>query len=158
VTVIRIAPASTLKKAVRGRNTTKSDPRRQIAARIDHAAPTLAHVQSFPARMFARGRATSRPNAIHEQHASAVIVFQIVYVGLEARGIGDADAGTRTCFMGNDDAFVAIGIKRMWLFRLRLRSLRLLYLLSLLWLPRFLLRLLRILRLFSLRRLLRLLF
>ena len=92
-----------------------------------------------------------------------MIVFQIVYVGLEAHSICDADAGTRTCFMGNDDAFVAIGIKRERSFRLRLRRpLRLLYQLSLLWLLRFLLRLLRILRLFRLRlsrpRFLRLLF
>ena len=77
-----------------------------------------------------------------------MIVFQIVYVGLEACSICDADAGTRAGFMRNDDAFVAIGIKRVRSFRLRLRrSLRLLYLLSLLWLLRLLLRLLRILRL-----------
>ena len=155
VAVVRIAPASTFEKAMHGGNSTKGDPRRQIAARIDHAAPTLAHVQSFSARVLARGRATSWPNAVHEQNARAMIVFQIIDVGLETCSVGDADTGTRASLVRDDDAPVAIGIEYMrWL---RLRSLRLLHLLSLLWL---LLRfgLLRILSLCRLRlRLLRIL-
>lgn len=150
VAVVRIAPASTFEKAMHGGNSTKGDPRRQIAARIDHAAPTLAHVQSFSARVLARGRATSWPNAVHEQHARAMIVFQIVDVGLETCSVGDADTGTRASLVRDDDAPVAIGIEYIRLLRLRLRSLRLLHRLSLLWLLlRF--RLLRILSLFRLR-------
>jgi hypothetical protein len=129
VTVVRIAPASTLEKAVHGGNTAKGDPRRQIASRIDHAAPTLAHVQSFSARVLARGRATSWPNSVHEQHARAMIVFQIVDVGLETCSVGDADTGTRASLVRNDDPLVAVGIEYMrllWLWLLR--SLRLLYL------------------------------
>ena len=152
VTVVRIAPASTLEKAVHGGNTTKGDPRRQIAARVDHAAPTLAHVQSFSARVLARGRATSWPNAVHEQHARAMIVFQIVDVGLKTCSVGDADTGTRASLVRNDDPLVAVGIEYMrllWLW-LWLRSLRLQYLLRLLcrllWFC-----LLRILSLFRLR-------
>lgn len=88
-----------------------------------------------------------------------MIVFQIVYVGLEARSICDADASTCAGFVRNDDSLIAIGIKRVWSFRLLLRrSLRQLYLLSLLSLRRLLLRLLRILRSVRLRRFLRLLF
>lgn len=88
-----------------------------------------------------------------------MIVFQIVYVSLEACSICDADASTCAGFARNDDSFIAIGIKRVWSFRLRLRrSLRQLYLLSLLSLLRLLLRLLRILRSIRLRRFLRLLF
>ena len=152
VTVVRIAPASTFEKAMHGGNSTKGDPRRQIAARIDHTAPTLAHVQSFSARVLARGRATSWPNSVHEQHARAMIVFQIVDVGLETCSVGDADTGTRASLVRNDDPLVAVGIEYMrllWLW-LWLRSLRLQYLLRLLcrllWFC-----LLRILSLFRLR-------
>jgi hypothetical protein len=148
VTVVRIAPASPLEKAVHGGNTTKGDPRRQIAARVDHAAPTLAHVQSFSARVLARGRATSWPNAVHEEHARAMIVFEIVDVRLKTCSVGDADTSTRASLVRNDEALVAVGIEYMRLLRLRL--LRLLYLLRLLrLLLRF--RLLRILSLFCLR-------
>jgi len=161
MTVIRIAPAPTLKEAVRGCNATEGDRRRQVATRVDYTASTLAHVQSFSARVLARRRATSWPNAVHEQHARAVIVFQIVDVGLEARSVGDADTGTRASLVRDDDALVTVGIEDMRLLWLQLRSLRLLYLLRLPWLLlRF--RLLRILSLFrlrlSLRRVLRLLF
>jgi hypothetical protein len=152
VTVVRIAPASTFEKAMHGGNSTKGDPRRQIAVRIDHTAPTLAHVQSFSARVLARGRATSWPNSVHEQHARAMIVFQIVDVGLETCSVGDADTGTRASLVRNDDPLVAVGIEYMrllWLW-LWLRSLRLQYLLRLLcrllWFC-----LLRILSLFRLR-------
>jgi len=90
-----------------------------------------------------------------------MIVFQIVDVGLKARSVGDANTGTRTCLVRNDEALVAVGIKHMRLLWLQLRCLRLLYLLRLRWLLlRF--RLLRILSLFRLRlsllRVLRLLF
>jgi len=161
VTVVRIAPASTFEKAMHGGNSTKGDPRRQIAARIDHTAPTLAHVQSFSARVLARGRATSWPNSVHEQHARAMIVFQIVDVGLEACRVGDADTGTCASLVRNDNALVAVGIEYMRLLWLWLRSLRLQYLLRLLcrllWFC-----LLRILSLFclwlSLQRVLQLLF
>jgi hypothetical protein len=150
VTVVRIAPASTFEKAMHGGNSTKGDPRRQIAVRIDHTAPTLAHVQSFSARVLARGRATSWPNSVHEQHARAMIVFQIVDVGLETCSVGDADTGTRASLVRNDDPLVAVGIEYMRLLWLWLRSLRLQYLLRLLcrllWFC-----LLRILSLFRLR-------
>jgi hypothetical protein len=150
VTVVRIAPASTFEKAMHGGNSTKGDPRRQIAVRIDHTAPTLAHVQSFSARVLARGRATSWPNSVHEQHARAMIVFQIVDVGLETCSVGDADTGTRASLVRNDDPPVAVGIEYMRLLWLWLRSLRLQYLLRLLcrllWFC-----LLRILSLFRLR-------
>ena len=114
VTVVRIAPASALEEAVHARDVTEGYPTGQIAARIDHAAPTLAHVQSFAAWVLARGRATSRPNAIHEEHARAMIVFQIVDVGLEARGICNTNTSTGAGFVRNDNTRrVAVGVERV---------------------------------------------
>ena len=45
-------------------------------------------------------------NATHEQHARAVIVFQIVDIGLKTPGIGDANASTCTCLGGYDDTLL----------------------------------------------------
>lgn len=70
--------------------------RARHAARINHATPQLADVDGFSARMLARRRAAAGPDAAHEQHARAVIVFQIVNISLEPRDIADANAGTRT--------------------------------------------------------------
>ena len=44
VTVIRIAPASALEKAVRSSDPAEGDTSRQIAARINHATSKLAYV------------------------------------------------------------------------------------------------------------------
>jgi hypothetical protein len=46
--------------------------------------------------MFARNRASARANATHKQYTRAVVVFQIIDIGLEARGISNTDASKRT--------------------------------------------------------------
>src|SRR5262245_53423113 len=53
VAIIRIAPAAAFEEAVRSGNPPERDASRQIATRIDNAAPTLAHIQGFSARMLA---------------------------------------------------------------------------------------------------------
>src|SRR5262249_7199177 len=61
VAIVRIAPAPAFEQTVRSGDPTESDATGQIAARIDHAAPALAHVQGFSAGGFTgRGRT---PNA-----------------------------------------------------------------------------------------------
>ncbi|MGB8610839.1 MAG: hypothetical protein WCD60_04220 [Pseudolabrys sp.] len=99
--------------------------------------------------MLARGRATSRPNAIHEEHARAMFVFQIVDVGLEARGICNTNTSTGAGFVRNDNTRrVAVGVERVRLLCRRLRLLRL---------PRHLFRLLLLFHLLLILRLSRLL-
>jgi hypothetical protein len=85
----------------------------QIAAWVNGTAPELTHVKRFPARMFAGNRTSASTNAAHEQHARAVIGFQIVDIGLKTCGISDANASTCTCLARNDDASrVAVGVER----------------------------------------------
>jgi hypothetical protein len=81
---------------VRSGNSTEGNPIWQMAAGINYAAPELAHIQGFSARMFAGNRAPARPNAPHKQHTRAVVVFQVIDIGLEARGISNTNASTRT--------------------------------------------------------------
>jgi hypothetical protein len=81
-----------------GSNLTKQNAAWQVAAAINHAAPELTHVYRLSARVLAGVRAPARTNAAHKQHASAVVVFQIVDVGLEARSVTDGDAGPRAGF------------------------------------------------------------
>src|SRR5262245_37619939 len=113
--VIRIAPAAAFEEAVRSGDPPERDVTRQVAFRINHAAPTLAHVQGFSARMLTCGRTMPRPDAAHEQHARAVIVFQVIDIGLKAPGIGNTNAGLRACLDGYYDAnsCIAVGVDRM---------------------------------------------
>ena len=113
VAVVGMAPSSTFKKAVRGSDLTEGNSTGQIAARIDHPAGTLAHIQSPSARVLARGRTMPGADTVHEQHASAMVIFQIIDVGLETRSVADANARFCTCLERYDDAysFVPIGIK-----------------------------------------------
>jgi hypothetical protein len=73
VAVIRIAPAAAFEEAVRSGDPSERDATRQIATRIDDAAPTLAHIQGFSARVLACRRTMPGPDAAHEQHARAVM-------------------------------------------------------------------------------------
>src|SRR5262245_35665863 len=65
VAVIRIAPAAAFEEAVRSGDPPERDATRQIASRINDAAPTLAYVQSFSARMLACRRTMPGPDAAH---------------------------------------------------------------------------------------------
>ncbi len=107
--VIRIAPAAAFEEAVRSGDPSERDATRQIATRIDDAAPTLAHIQGFSARVLACRRTMPGPDAAHEQHARAVIVFQIIDVGLETCSVGNANAGFRACLEGYHDV-VAVSV------------------------------------------------
>jgi hypothetical protein len=51
-------------------------------------------------------------NASHEQHACAVIVLQIVDIGLKALGIADANASACTRFGFDETARIGLGVKR----------------------------------------------
>src|SRR4029077_7613274 len=63
--------------------------------------------------MFAGRRTMAGANATHEQHARAVIGFQIVDVGLKTCGISDANASTCTRLGGYDDTYcIAVGVER----------------------------------------------
>ena len=53
MTVVVIAPASALEEPVRRGDSTKGDAVRKIATPIDYATAELAHIQRFPAGMFA---------------------------------------------------------------------------------------------------------
>src|SRR5262249_19966240 len=110
VAIVRIAPAPAFEQTVRSSDPTESDATGQIAARIDNAAPALAHVQSFSAGVFTGRRTSARPNAAHKQHARAVVLFQVIDIGLETCGVSDANASTRTSLGRYDDASsVAVG-------------------------------------------------
>src|SRR6188474_1153228 len=95
--VVGIAPAPTFKQTMRGRDLTQLGARRQFAARIDHPAPQLADVECLATRVLAGSRTTAGPDPAHEQHAYAVIVFQIVDVGLEPRCITNTYAYAYAC-------------------------------------------------------------
>src|SRR4029077_16075282 len=64
--------------------------------------------------MFAGRRTMAGTNAAHEHHARAVIVFQIVNVSLEARGIGDTNASpcARLGRDNNTGCCIAVRIER----------------------------------------------
>jgi hypothetical protein len=113
VAIVRITPAPTFKETVRSGDLTEGNAPRQVAAWINHAAPTLAHVQSFSARVFTSRRTMAGPNAVHKQHARAVIVFQVIDIGLETCGISDANASMRACLERYDDtnSFVPVGVE-----------------------------------------------
>jgi hypothetical protein len=53
VAIIGLTPAPALKEAVHGGDLTQSGAVGQIAARINHAAPELAYIQRFSARVLA---------------------------------------------------------------------------------------------------------
>src|SRR6185503_16256851 len=53
VTVIGIAPAPAFEQSVQSGDLTEGSAARQLAARIDHAAPQLADVERLSARMLA---------------------------------------------------------------------------------------------------------
>src|SRR4029078_11563442 len=95
--VVGIAPAPTFKQTMRGRDLTQRGARRQFTAVIDHPAPLLADVECLATRVLARSRTTAAPDTAHEQHAYAVIVFQIVDVGLEPRCITNTYACDGAC-------------------------------------------------------------
>jgi hypothetical protein len=48
--------------------------------------------------MHAGRRTASRTRAAHEENAGAVVVFQVVDIGLEPRRVSNADTGARACF------------------------------------------------------------
>src|SRR4026208_2496967 len=95
--VVGIAPAPTFKQTMRGRDLTQLGAPRQFTARIDHPAPQLADVECLAARVLAGSRTTAGPDSAHEQHAYAVIVFQIVDVGMEPRCLTNARARACAC-------------------------------------------------------------
>src|SRR5262249_17291716 len=59
VTIVRIAPASSFEQAVRSCNFAQGHTAGQITARINHAAPELAHVYSLSAGLFAGNRTSA---------------------------------------------------------------------------------------------------
>src|SRR5262245_29436344 len=109
VAIVRIAPAPAFEQTVRSGDPTESDATGQIAARIDHAAPALAHVQGFSAGVFTGRRTSPRPNAAHKQHARAVVLLQVIDIGLETCGVSDANASTRSGHGRCDDASLVEG-------------------------------------------------
>jgi hypothetical protein len=98
-----MTPAPAFNEAVCGRNPTQGGAIGQIAARIDRAAPALANVQCFSTRVLARRVTPAWPNAAHEQHARAVVVFQIIDIGSETRCVSNAYTSTRPCLGRNDN-------------------------------------------------------
>src|SRR5262245_11471402 len=114
VTIVRVAPAPAFEQSMRSGDAAERNACGQIAARLDHATPALAHVQGFSARMLACRGTMAGTDAIHEQHSRAVIVFQVVNVGLKSRGIRDADTSLRACLErdNNADRPVAVCVER----------------------------------------------
>jgi hypothetical protein len=53
VTIVRIAPASAFKQAVRGSDLAEGNTSRQIATPVNDAASQLAHVKGLSTRMLA---------------------------------------------------------------------------------------------------------
>ena len=60
--------------------------------------------------MFAKDRTSTRAKAAHKKYLRAVVFFQIIDIGLEARGISNTYTSARPCLGRNDNAgCVAIG-------------------------------------------------
>jgi hypothetical protein len=70
-----MTPAPAFEKTMCGRDPRKGCSIGQVTARINFAPSDLANIQSFSARVLALRQTTARPDARHEQHARAVIVF-----------------------------------------------------------------------------------
>src|SRR4051812_45167597 len=111
VTIVRIAPAAAFEQFVRGSDVSEGTRTGQTAARVNHAASELAHVYGLSARVLARTRAMTASNASHKQYARAVIILQIVDIGLKALGIADVNASTCTHFGFDDTALIAVRVK-----------------------------------------------
>ena len=69
-----------------------------MATRVHYAATKLAHIQCLSAWMHAGRRTSSRTHAAHEENAGAVVVFQVINIGLEPRRVSNADTCTRARF------------------------------------------------------------
>ena len=64
--------------------------------------------------MFALSGTSTRPNAAHEQHARAVVLFQVIDIRLETCGIRAANMSTRTCLSRHHDAGWLVAAGTEW--------------------------------------------
>ena len=98
VAVVRVAPAPAFEQAMRGSNLRKRSARRQMATRVHDAATKLAHIQCPSAWVHAGTRTTAGTNTAHEENAGAVVVFEVINVGLEPCPVSNINTRTRPRF------------------------------------------------------------